>query len=668
MSRLRNLPIQKKLTLVIMLTCSIVLVLTSVVLFVYHSIKVKEASIHDITTLGRVIAHNSSAAVAFNDRDAAAQTLSGLEDSEVIEQASLMLANGETVSRFDRENEGDPAVDSTLKDGYRQVGADVLFATPVELDGKRLGTLYLRADFAQTHGRLLSVYGGTLAIVLAVSLLLALFLANWFQRFITAPILRLAGVVQHVAQHGDYSLRAASAGSDEVGVLSDAFNGLLHQIRTRDRALQEAHDGLERRVAERTAELQNEMAERHRTEQERDRFFTLSLDLLCIAGHDGYFKRVNPAFQRILGFDEEHFLARPFLESVHPDDVFTTLEQMQELAEGRLVANYEHRCRCQDGSWRWIAWSATPVPGEPVFYAYGRDITERRQSEEAMERMNRRLLDVSRQAGMAEVATSVLHNVGNVLNSVNVSCSVVSDKLRKSPITGVAKTAEMLQQHQGDLAAFFTNDPTGQKLPGFLTKLAAYLSAEQTGILAELQSLSQNIHHINDIVAMQQSYAKNVGGVQETLPLDELVEDALRLNDDSLVRHQIEIVRDFGMVEPIPLEKHKVLQILVNLVRNAKHALADSGRSDKRLVIRIQREDSRILVSVTDNGIGIPPENLTRIFAHGFTTKPNGHGFGLHSGVLAAQEMGGRLMAHSEGLGTGATFTLELPLNTITSP
>jgi len=160
---------------------------------------------------------------------------------------------------------------------------------------------------------------------------------------------------------------------------------------------------------------------------------------------------------------------------------------------------------------------------------------------------------------------------------------------------------------------------------------------------------------------MQQSFAK-VSGATETVHAADLMEDTLRLNAPSLARHDIEIIREFGNVPPISVEKHKVLQILVNLVGNARQACAESSRADKRLTLSIVNGDRSIKMSVTDNGIGISPENRTRIFAHGFTTKRDGHGFGLHSGALAAKEMGGSLSVHSEGAGKGATFSLELPM------
>jgi signal transduction histidine kinase len=160
---------------------------------------------------------------------------------------------------------------------------------------------------------------------------------------------------------------------------------------------------------------------------------------------------------------------------------------------------------------------------------------------------------------------------------------------------------------------------------------------------------------------MQQSYAR-ASGIVDTLPIVDLVEDALRMNNGALARHEVQVIREYTATPSVPVDKHKVLQILVNLVRNAKYALDDGGRKDKLLTVRVATDsDGFVKILVIDNGVGIPRENLTRIFSHGFTTRKNGHGFGLHSGALAAKEMGGSLSAHSDGLGTGATFTLELP-------
>jgi signal transduction histidine kinase len=288
-------------------------------------------------------------------------------------------------------------------------------------------------------------------------------------------------------------------------------------------------------------------------------------------------------------------------------------------------------------------------------------ISKNNEWQTAIEELRKQLLQASRQAGMAEVATSVLHNVGNVLNSVNVSATLVLDNIKKSNAAHLARAVAMLNEHLDDLGRYVTNDPKGKQLPGYLTRVSEQLAREQQRAVAELESLRENIEHIKEIVAMQQSYAK-VSGVAESVKITDLVEDALRLNAGSLARHEVALVREYTDAPAITVEKHKVLQILVNLIRNAKYACDESGRTDKQITLKVSRRDQWVCVAVIDNGVGIPVENRTRIFNHGFTTRKNGHGFGLHSGALAAAELGGTLTAHSDGPGTGAAFTLELPV------
>ena len=290
------------------------------------------------------------------------------------------------------------------------------------------------------------------------------------------------------------------------------------------------------------------------------------------------------------------------------------------------------------------------------------DVTERKRAEARLEAAQKAMIDASRQAGMAEVAAGVLHNVGNVLNSVNVSANLLNENLHKSKASGVGKAVALLREHEADLGGFFTHDPRGKQLTVYLAKLAECLNAEQSSAIEELQVLRKNIEHIKEIVAMQQNYARIVG-LTEKVRVTDLVEDALRLNSGSLDRHEIELTRQYDEDLPeIIVERHKVLQILVNLIRNAKYACDESGRDDKRLVVRVEKGEQCVNICASDNGVGILPENLTRIFNHGFTTRKDGHGFGLHSGALAAKEMGGTLVAHSEGPGKGASFTLSLPL------
>ena len=292
------------------------------------------------------------------------------------------------------------------------------------------------------------------------------------------------------------------------------------------------------------------------------------------------------------------------------------------------------------------------------------EIAERKRAERDLQRTQQELIDASRHAGMAEIATGVLHNVGNVLNSVNVSATLISEGLSQSKTENLAKAAALLRDQNGNLAEFLTTDPKGRLLPGYLADLSQHLETERRGARAELALLTKNIEHIKDIVAMQQTYAR-VSGVVETLPIDELIEDALSLNSDSLARHGVTVVRDYAPLPPAAVDKHKVLQILINIFRNATLAMDEGGSGEKRLAISItQAGGEHACIRIRDTGAGIAAENLTRIFSHGFTTRVNGHGFGLHSAALAAQQMGGRLLAQSDGPGLGATFILELPLAT----
>jgi PAS domain S-box-containing protein len=289
------------------------------------------------------------------------------------------------------------------------------------------------------------------------------------------------------------------------------------------------------------------------------------------------------------------------------------------------------------------------------------DVTERVAAQRREDQLHQQLRDASRQAGMADVATNVLHNVGNVLNSVNVSANLVSESLKRSRATGLGRVAALLEEHQADLGGFVTRDERGRVLPVYLTELARQLNSDNHGALRELESLKSNIDHIKDIVAMQQRYAK-LGGVTEATDVRQLMEESMRITASAFERHAIKVVREYQEVPQITVEKHKVLQILVNLLRNAKDACRGLAGRERRVTVGIGSCSCGVRITVADNGAGIAPENMSRIFTHGFTTKKTGHGFGLHSGALTAKELGGALTAESPGSDRGATFILELPL------
>jgi PAS domain S-box-containing protein len=388
----------------------------------------------------------------------------------------------------------------------------------------------------------------------------------------------------------------------------------------------------------------------------------------------GQITHYNSAAAELLGIKAEGEVCKlprnpyPLTSQVfRPDGKTPVSREDRPLARtlrGETVSKAEFVIVRPDGVARVVLSSAqrlTGGAGQPMgALAVLEDITQRRAAEEELERLHKQLLLASRHAGMADVATNVLHNVGNVLNSVNVSANLLSDGIKKSKCTGLERAAALLNQHAGDLAGFLTG-PQGQHLPAYLRELATELVAERDAAVAELSELRNNVEHIKQIVAMQQSYAKR-GGITDTVDVRVLAEDSLRMNEGAFSRHGVTIERDFAEVPLIEVDKHKVLQILVNVIRNAKYACSEAEGAEKRVTVRLRATHSEVIIAVIDNGVGIRKENLERIFNHGFTTRSEGHGFGLHSSALAARELGGSLRGESAGPGKGATFTLTLPL------
>ena len=410
-----------------------------------------------------------------------------------------------------------------------------------------------------------------------------------------------------------------------------------------------------------------DITERKQAEAERNRLAAIleaTTDLVSFSDPAGNVLYYNRAGRNLLGIGLEEDVTKTCVADFIPNP------------SGNIILTEGVPTAIRQGIWSGetllLSRSGQEIPVSQVILAHKtadgkleflstimRDMTESKQTQTELENLHKQLLETSRLGGMAEIATNVLHNVGNVLNSVNVSTGLIVESVKKSRVSSLAKVVVLLREHAQDLGEFITNDSRGKHVPAHLALLSEHLLADQQATINELDMLRRNVEHIKEIVAMQQSYA-TFGGVKEMINVVDLVEDSLRINEGALGRHRVEVVREFETVPPLNMEKHKILQILVNLVRNAKHACQDSDLVDRRLTVRVANGDGRIRITVIDNGIGIPPENMNRIFNHGFTTRKDGHGFGLHSGALAAKEMGGSLTVHSDGLGHGATFTLEL--------
>jgi PAS domain S-box-containing protein len=321
------------------------------------------------------------------------------------------------------------------------------------------------------------------------------------------------------------------------------------------------------------------------------------------------------------------------------------------------------------------------VTGVTVFC---RDITARKRAEAEMSRLNQELVRMSRQAGMAAVAGEVLHNAGNVLNSTGVSVSMIDRHVKNLRTGHLTKLAALMDEHAGQLERFLRDDPRGQRVPEILRALAEHFEQQQGQLGTEVAALQSSIEHFIRVIHAQQSHARGLG-IIETVTVAELVDTAITLQAASWHQLGVTVEREVGDLPLLQIDKHKVIEILINLVGNARHSLRDSGRPDKRLRVRaevvaadapvagragtgagVARE--RVRIHVEDNGVGIASEHRESLFRLGFTTKQDGSGIGLHSSANAAQQLGGSLSFHSDGPGQGATFTLELPMAPAAGP
>ncbi len=406
---------------------------------------------------------------------------------------------------------------------------------------------------------------------------------------------------------------------------------------------------------------------------EREKFETLVNSIEGVVfeadAESGQFSYVSQQAEALLGCPPEAWTATPgFLASrLHQTDrEWAEPARQRALAAGEAY-HLEYRLFKEDGGTVWVRERGRLVceDGENgtrrLIRGVLNDVTSQKASAEELEAAHRQLVVASRQAGMAEVATGVLHNVGNVLNSVNISSTVIHDQLKQSRVSFLQQLSGLIDAQGDKLPEFIRDDERGRMIPGFVRDLAARISAEHELIAKELTGLVSNVEHIKDIVLMQQDYAR-LSGRTEKLDLAALLDDAVHINESAFARHRIRLVKQVEEVPVVLAERGKVLQILVNLIRNAKHALDEGRNQDRVMTLSISKNGgSHVKVAVQDNGVGIAPEVLPRICTYGFTTKAHGHGFGLHSGAAAARDMGGSLTVASPGPGLGATFTLELP-------
>lgn len=618
-----------------------------------------------------------------------------------------------------------PKIDPEWYEGPRVIASSIGFvplekkrlfhySTPFDYDGISWGWIHVGLSLDAYDESVKDVYMrtsmmGVLCIVL--SLVVSILFAKRFVR----PILDLRGVVEKVAQ-GELNARARIRSGDEVELLANAFNNMADAILQRDQILEsvrfaaQALQGTDdwksvvdeillklgqaikaSRVLLNRYELNEGFNPIPKTEAEWDLPGAASYKAAWFGRNirdPGMAERRRQLLSGNNLIEHHAQLKASPIPGPEPQPLSTIAAPVfaEGLLWGVLVVQ---DCFC-DRDWRDVEENSVRTIADMLGACIVRrqaqmalleandelegrveertlelrdEIAARDRAHTELQQMQKQLIEVSRLSGMAEVATGVLHNVGNVLNSVNVSATLLMDHMHRSRLPQLQEVSRMMAEHSGSLDEFLNHDPKGQHVIPYLTKLSVHLLEERDAMRKEAEGLVQNVGHIKEVVSMQQGYARTYGVLEKVAP-QELIDDAINISGPAIDRHKIVLEKELEDVPPLMTDRHKVLQILLNLIQNAKDAVKVGDESPRRVTLRLRAiPDGRVRFEVEDNGVGIPQENLTRIFSYGFTTKKSGHGFGLHSGALAANELGGALSVTSAGPGLGAMFVLDIPIS-----
>ncbi len=494
---------------------------------------------------------------------------------------------------------------------------------------------------------------------------------------ITQPLGVLTAASEAISR-GDYSTQVRVSSGDEIEKLAMSFNAMTKDLEAtyadlhaKNRELEETHRQLENL----NKNLEFKIEERtHQLAESESKFRTLfegSADAILLSSETELLD-CNPAMLKMFGYTgKDAFLKRS------PSDISPEMQPDGAASYDKLLKLYGDASRAGSRQIEWVSKrqngeeffteiviTSVPLNGREVIHNVFRDITERKRTEQELLVAQQKLVETAHSAGMNEIATGVLHNIGNILNSVNISTEEIDITIKNSKIKRFINANDLLRNHLDNVSEFLSQHPKGRLLPGYYINLGEAIREEYDLITEEIGSLTIKVNMMRDVISTQQNYAK-ASLYTEDVAIADMVDDAIKLQFGALNKQGVEIQRNY-LKRPVgSVPKVKLIHVLTNLIKNGQEAMADNielKKPQKMIITLTQPKEDTAQIQILDNGCGIEPHHLERIFSHGFTTKVHGHGFGLHTCANFMTEMGGSLTVESGGAGLGAVFTLTFPL------
>ena len=461
---------------------------------------------------------------------------------------------------------------------------------------------------------------------------------------------------------------------DELGLLTDSFNKMVNQLKVTSNEKNKALDDLNELNSSLEAIVEEQVSELRSKEARLSSIFDNINDGIVVIDESGFIESMNKSALSIFDAEAENVLGARFEKMVQgqTQGAKKKMELYDDELDGpfalkKITVPIEYQAVRSNGNIFPLELVGTEmVLGKRRFrICVLRDVTERKETERKLLSAQMQIVESAHKSGMAEIATGVLHNIGNILNSVSVSIEELKRILEIGNVSKLEKANQLLESNITKIGDYLTNDDKGKKLPKFYMKLGGSLRKEHNDLWREMESLADKSSMMRDVIQTQQQYAKSQF-YEEALSIEGLVEDAVKLHQLSFAKENIQVKVDIDPLLTAMGQKSKLLQVITNLLINAKQALEQAGKSiaNKCISITGVQEDDYIVLSIRDNGVGIVSYNIEKIFVHGFTTKNTGHGFGLHTSANAMTEMNGMLIAQSDGENQGACFIIKIPVAT----